>query len=381
MTYSLTLLIIGLGLLAGAVLPRYLHGRPVSMPMLYLGGGMLLPLLWTDIPRIDPIRHGTLIERLSEMAVIISLVGAGLKLDRPLGWRAWASTWRLLAVTMPLCIAAMALGGIWLVGLPLAAAMLLGAATAATDPVLAASVQVGPPGQSGKEPEVRFALTSEAGLNDGLSFPFVHLAIMLSLTGLATHGVVEWLTVSVIWKIAAGTGAGLLIGWAVAWVVFRLSPPDAISDGFVALALTLVAYGSTELVHGYGFIAVFVAALTFRRFEKNHAYHHALHDFSEQLEYLLLVVLLLALGIAVAQGLLAGVGWQQAALALLLLLVVRPLAGMVGPCGEAGCPCRSACPSPRWAFAASARCTTWPTGSATASSKSASRANSGPWPG
>ncbi len=330
MTYNLTLLLFGVGLLAGAILPRFLRRTPVSMPMLYLGGGMLLPFLWADIPRIDPIDDGTLIERLSEMAVIISLMGAGLKLDRPLGWRSWASTWRLLAVTMPLCIAAMAVGGIWLAGLPLAAAVLLGAVTAPTDPVLAASVQVGPPGQSGKEPEVRFALTSEAGLNDGLAFPFVHLAIVLSVTGFAMNGMLDWFTVSVVWKIAAGTGVGLLIGWVVAWLVFRLSPPDVVSGGFVALALTLVAYGSAELAHGYGFIAVFVAALTFRRFEKNHTYHHALHDFSEQLEYLFLVILLLALGIAVTQGLFADIGWQQVALALLLLLVIRPLAGMIG---------------------------------------------------
>lgn len=196
--------------------------------------------------------------------------------------------------------------------------------------MLAASVQVGPPGQRGREPEVRFALTSEAGLNDGLAFPFVHLAIVLSAAGLAMNGILDWFTAKVIWKIAAGTGVGLLIGWAVAWLVFRKNPPDAVSDGFVALALTLVAYGSAELAYGYGFIAVFVAALTFRRFEKDHAYHHALHDFSEQLEYLFLVVLLLALGIAVAQGLCAGIGWQQIALALLLLLIIRPLAGIVG---------------------------------------------------
>jgi NhaP-type Na+/H+ or K+/H+ antiporter len=330
MTYNLMLLLIGFGLLAGAVLPRFLRRTPVSMPMLYLGGGMFVPYLWSDIPRIDPIENGYLIERLSEMAVIISLMGAGLKLDRPLGWRAWASTWRLLAVTMPLCIAAMALGGIWLAGLPLAAAALLGAVTAPTDPVLASSVQVGPPSQSGKEPEVRFALTSEAGLNDGLAFPFVHLAIMLSAAGFAMNGIVDWFAVSVIWKIVAGTGVGLLIGWAVAWVVFRLSPTNAVSDGFVSLALTLVAYGSAELAHGYGFIAVFVAALTFRRFEKDHPYHQALHNFSEQLEYLFLIVLLLALGISVTQGLFTDIRWQQVALAFLLLLIIRPAAGMVG---------------------------------------------------
>lgn len=330
MTYNLILLLLGLALLAGAILPRFLRRSPVSMPMLYLGGGILLPFVWTGIPRIDPIGQGQLIERLTEMAVIISLMGAGLKLDRRLGWHAWGSTWRLLGVTMPLSIAALALGGIWLAGLPLAAALLLGASVAPTDPVLASSVQVGPPGEAGKEHEIRFALTSEAGLNDGLAFPFVNLAILLAALGLSPQGPLDWLAVDVLWKIAAGTGVGMLIGWVVAWLVFRMSPPDAVSDGFVALALTLVAYGATELVHGYGFIAVFVAALTFRRFERDHAYHHALHDFSEQLEYLFLVALLMALGIAVSQGLFAGMGWRQLALALGLLLVIRPLAGIAG---------------------------------------------------
>ena len=108
-------------------------------------------------------------------------MGAGLKLDRPVSWRGWESSWRLLGIAMPLTIAGIAFLGWTILGLGIGAALLLGAVLAPTDPVLASDIQVGPP-QSGKEDEVRFALTSEAGLNDGAAFPFVYLAIAIALS-------------------------------------------------------------------------------------------------------------------------------------------------------------------------------------------------------
>lgn len=93
---------------------------------------------------------------------------------------------------MPLTIGAMSLLG-WWAGLAPAAALLLAAALASTDPVLAADVQVSEPNEDNgdasspdeAEDEVRFALTSEAGLNDGLAFPFVYAAIAVAAVGLA----------------------------------------------------------------------------------------------------------------------------------------------------------------------------------------------------
>ena len=102
-------------------------------------------------------------------------MGAGLKIDRRIGWQSWVLTWRLLAIAMPLTILLLAGFSCWLLGLGAAAAILLAASLAPTDPVLASDVQVGPP-KSGEEDKTRFALTSEAGLNDGLAFPFVMCA-------------------------------------------------------------------------------------------------------------------------------------------------------------------------------------------------------------
>lgn len=336
--YELMLLIMGIAFLGAAVLPPLLRGRPISLPMLYVGAGITLPYLYSNMIRIDVIDHGKWIEHVAEMAVIISLVSAGLKLDRPLGWKHWNSTWRLLAITMPLCILGLALGGMWMLGLPLAAAVMLGATLAPTDPVLASDVQVGPPGE-GKEKEVPFALTSEAGLNDGLAFPFVNLAILLLVAGqedgLSAAGLSQWFGVDVLWKIFAGLCIGAVAGRIIAVIVFRLCNPASITDGFVALALTLVAYGGTELVHGYGFIGVFVAAVVFRRYEHDHEYHVALHDFANQIERLFAAGMLILFGVAISHGLLQPLTIASAALGLMFLIIIRPLAGLTGLVGRA----------------------------------------------
>lgn len=331
--YIVSLLLLGVLFFMAAVLPGHLKNRPLSLPMVCVAFGAALPFVWRDMPRIDPVGQSTFFEHFAEMVVIISLMSVGLQLDRRVGWRSWGSTWRLLGITMPLCIAALALGGVWMLSLPLAGAVLLGAVIAPTDPVLASDVQVGPP-REGHEPETRFALTSEAGLNDGLAFPFVNLAIVLAASGWAASGLTEWALVDVAWKIFAGLAMGAAIGRIVGWFVFRWCANSPIADGFMALALTLVAYGATELVHGYGFIGVFVSAVVFRRVERDHEAHDNLHNFIEQIERLLMVVMLVLFGAAISQGLLAPLTWAGAALGLAFLVFVRPAAGMVGLLGH-----------------------------------------------
>ena len=161
-------------------------------------------------------------ERFAEFVVIIALMGAGLKIDRIFNWRQWSVTWRLVAVTMPLSILAIALLAGWTMGLPWAIALLLAASLAPTDPVLAADVQVGPP-KTGEEDEVRFGLTSEAGLNDGFAFPFVHLAVVLAaVAGTNQPWFFEWLGYRVLWEIGAGVAGGWLIGRLFGWLTFHV---------------------------------------------------------------------------------------------------------------------------------------------------------------
>ena len=330
-SYDLVVLVVGVAFLVAGVVPHVLRRSVLTAPMALITLGALVAWLWPGAPRVDPVEQGVIVERLAEATVIISLMSVGLKLDRRLGWRRWHSTWRLLAITMPLSIAGLALGGAWLLGIPLAAAVLLGAVLAPTDPVLASDVQVGPAGT--EDDEVRFALSSEAGLNDGLAFPFVNLAIVLAATGLAFDGLSAWLAVDVLWKLGAGAAVGVGIGRLLAWVVLRFTNPEHVLDGFVALALTFVTYGIAEVLHSYGFVAVFVAALAFRDAERHAEYHRSLHEFAEQAETLLMSVMLVGLGAAIVHGVLAPLTGAAVVLGVGFVVVIRPLAGIVATSG------------------------------------------------
>ncbi len=340
--YIVVLTGFGAVVLLTAWLPMVLKELPLSLPIFCIGLGALI-FAFPDLPGVIPHPNEELaiVERLTEFVVIISLMGAGLKIDRPFGWKRWRLTWRLLGISMPLTILGLAWLGTSLLGLSLAAAVLLAAALAPTDPVLASDVQVGPPGDQ-EEDEVRFTLTAEAGLNDGTAFPFVNLAVAAVAHGnLPGPWLLGWAAEDVAWKLGAGLAVGWAVGRALGWLTFHLPNRAKLSrtgDGFVALGVTCLAYGITEMAHGYGFLAVFVAALALRRAERNHDYHQKLHDFAEELERLLMMVLLVMLGGAITGGgLFRALTWEGAAFAFLALFVVRPLSGWIS-LARAGCP-------------------------------------------
>ena len=331
------LILAGFGLLVALVawLPLALKRLPLSLPIVCIGIGAAL----FSLPQVEllplPLRYPEVAERFTEFVVIIALMGAGLKIDRIFHWRSWGVTWRLLAITMPLGILAIA-ALLWsTLGLPWAVALLLAASLAPTDPVLAADVQVGPP-KTGDEDEVRFGLTSEAGLNDGLAFPFVHLAIVLATVAGTEPWFGQWFGYRVIWEIGAGVAAGWLIGRVFGWLTFHVPAETklvATGDGLIAIAATFVSYGLTEIIHGYGFLAVFVTALSFRHTHREHEFQRDMHDVTEQIERIAMMVLLLLFGGALVSGLLAPVSWIDVAVALVILLVIRPLTGLIGLAG------------------------------------------------
>ncbi|MCS0636732.1 cation:proton antiporter [Streptomyces sp. LP05-1] len=331
--------VLGVGALAAAVLPRVVFRRPYSMPMVFLAAGVLAYLAGLPLPAVDPVADRVWVEHTTEVCVIVSLMGAGLAINRPPGWRNWAGTWRLLGITMPLSVAVTALLAWALLDWPFAAALLLAAVLAPTDPVLAAEVRVGEPTDSEHdEDEVRFTLTSEAGLNDGLAFPFVLAAVALAGAG-GTGWLGGWVLSDVLGKGVVGLVAGVLTGRLLGLMFFRARTRalrlSEHREGFVALGATFLSYGVTELAHGYGFVAVFVTACTLRAAERSHGYHKVLHEFTEQIERLLTAVLLFLLGGFVAAGGLAALTWRSAAVGLLLLLVVRPLTGWAAQLGFA----------------------------------------------
>lgn len=335
--YIPLLLLIGSLILFIAWAPLVLRRYPLSVPIVCVGiGWLIFSLPAFDVWSPHPVETPHIIERATELIVIVSLMGAGLKIDRAFTIANWSLTIRLLAITMPLTILALMTLGVGLLGLPLAAALLLAAALAPTDPVLASDVQIESP-EGEEENEARFALTSEGGLNDALAFPFVHLAIAASLGGFTVATWQSWALDAVLLRLSVGLAAGMTGGWLLGLITYRLPGGTRLSrsgDGFVALGATLAIYAATELLHGYGFLAVFVAGVMLRRAASGHDFNTRLHDFADEAERLLMLLLLVMFGAMLAGGgLLAGLRWSDWAFALAALLLVRPLTGMLALVG------------------------------------------------
>ena len=334
--YHIVLAAFGLAVILAYWLPRFVSGREPAASALLIGLGFLAFGWVPGMPQaIDPIALPKPWEVVSELCVVIGLFGVGLRIDRLASRKTWQPTYRLLAIAMPLCIALVAFSGWMFAGMTVAGALLLAAVLAPTDPVLAGDVQVGAPLEGGEHP-VRFALTTEAGLNDGLAFPFVYLALAIAAAGGVSAGLIgEWLWKDVAYRIAVGTGSGALLGWLLGKLMFAWPRDNALAKteaGVIALAGVLAVYGLTELAEGYGFIAAFVSGLVLRRQESKHEFHTRLHDFTESIEHALTAILLVALGAALP-ALLPFLSLNGALIGLALIFVIRPLTGWLSLVG------------------------------------------------
>jgi NhaP-type Na+/H+ or K+/H+ antiporter len=357
MTFALWCVVAGgvlvLMALAGSVLQRL----PLSAAMVYLGVGYALSPIGAGLLNVNLVDNASLMEHLTEVAVIVSLFTAGLKLRVPLSDPRWRTPLRLATGSMALTVGLIAAFGVFALDLPIGAAVLLGAVLAPTDPVLAGDVQVR---EVGDRDRVRFGLTGEAGLNDGTAFPFVMLGLgLLGLRELG-DGWWRWWVLDVAWAAAGGVAIGFAAGGLVAKLVLHLRQThrEAVGlDNFLALGLIALSYGAAVLVHAYGFLAVFAAGLALRGVEmrsggeappeagrSNDAKEDAVHpdrapaymaeavlDFNEQIEKLLEVAAVVVLGALLAT---ARPSWQAAALAAFLFLAARPCAVFVGLAGS-----------------------------------------------
>lgn len=343
--------------LAGSALNRL----PVSTAMLYLAVGVAVSPLWLGLAHVHPAADAAQLARLAELALLVSLFTSGLKLGARLGDRQWLPPVRLATVSMLVTAACIAAAGIWMLGLPVGAAVLLGGVLAPTDPVLASEVQVA---DAADRDQLRYALTGEGGLNDGTAFPVVMLGLgLLGLREIGPWGG-RWLLLDVLWSTAGGLLIGAVLGVAVGRLVLYLRRihQEAVGlDNFLALGLIALSCGLALYAGASSFLAVFAAGFALRQVERRataaatpgpaparafgtaakeeHATHprhapaymaHAVLGFNEQIERIGEVAAVIALGM-----LLWAVKWDSAAwwFVPLVLLVVRPVAVAAGLIG------------------------------------------------
>ena len=277
------------------------------------------------ISPIDPVGDASLVEHVTELALILAVFTTGLGIERRLSWRGWRSVAGLIGVVMPVSIALVALFGALLMGLSLGAAIILGAVLSPTDPVLAGDVGVGPPGEA-VEHDARFNLGTEAALNDGLASPFVFLGIFVAAEG-GTDWLLEWAVADVLYAALLGGVIGAVGGHAFAALALRLRAAELLDrrlDFYFAIPSALVVFGVAELAGAYGLVAAFAAGVAFRRYEFEHEYNRHVHDGAEVVEKFGELVVILLLGSMVVLGGLKAPGLTGWLLVPVLLLVIRP---------------------------------------------------------
>lgn len=325
--YAVGLLCAGVAIAVAIGALSHQHDRAFSASLIYLVLGLLAAVVIqaAGIRWLDPIDDARVVERLTELALIVALFASGLKLDRALDVRAWGPVVRLLVLVMPVTIAAVAAYGHFVMGLSVAAAIVLGAALSPTDPVLAGDIGVGPPGEQ-TERRPNFAITAEAGLNDGLAFPF----LLLGLFAAGRAGwdwIGQWALVDVAYAVPVGLLIGGLCGYLFAAGLIRLRQRRLMSasyEGWIGIAAVLVIYGLAEAASTYGYLAAFAGGLAFRRYEHDHELNTTVHHGTETVEkFTELAVILLLGSLMTLQGLKnpGTAGWL---LAPLLLLIIRP---------------------------------------------------------
>lgn len=361
MDYSIWFLVAGLILTVMALASSLLKRLPLTASMFYLAVGFGLGPMGIDLINLDPVKDSVLLERLTEVVVLISLFTAGLKMRVPISeWR-WLLPVRLAMLSMIVTVALTTAVGVFLLELPLGMAVLLGAILAPTDPVLASDVQVS---HAFDRDRLRFALTGEAGLNDGTAFPFVLLGLgLLGFHELGDFGI-QWFGVDVLWATFSGLGSGWLLGTVIGRLVLYLRQHHRESvglDDFLTLGLIALSYWLAVFVFGYGFLAVFAAGVALRSVEmratgdrkveevqesvqsgapeqlaidpeRAPAYMaQAMLGFTEQLERIGEVTVVVILGSLLST---VSFGGAEIWFVPLLLLVVRPLSVLLGLIGS-----------------------------------------------
>jgi NhaP-type Na+/H+ or K+/H+ antiporter len=357
MTNAQWFMLVGGLLLVMGLTSAILKRSPFTSSIIYLAVGILVGPTVLNLFHFNPLKESALLEVLTEVAILISLFSAGVKMPVPFSFVRWRTPILLATVSLTITVAMVAAFAYYVLGLPLGAGVLLGAILAPTDPVLATDVQIRHPGD---RDQLRFTLTCEAGMNDGSAFPFVMLGMgLLGLHELGEGGL-SWVLVDVLWASLGGIAIGIAAGVALAHMVWKLHREPYkhdLMDDFLGLGLIGVVYGFTVLVHAWGFLAVFFAAVALRQTELkldkvardtmdgqlsqeilSTETHVGLEPmvskgslvFKEHLERLSEVVMILLIGGALF---LDSWSWRATGLALFLFVVARPISTFIGLLG------------------------------------------------
>ncbi|MFI8595107.1 cation:proton antiporter [Microbacterium sp. NPDC078428] len=215
-------------------------------------------------PDILGIHEYAVLTEISRLVLTVSLLGVALRL--PAGY--WRANWRWVLASIGLgmlVMFAVSTGALVLLGIPVLSALLVAAAITPTDPVVTTPIVTGPLAESRIPERVRFNMSSESGLNDGLAFLFVMLPVLL-LTRPAGEAWSHWALQVLVWEVGVPVVGGLVIGWGAGLLMDRAAARGwTMSSSYLGygIALAVAIFGVFRLLDTDAIMAVFVAGAVF----------------------------------------------------------------------------------------------------------------------
>src|SRR4051794_19483134 len=308
------------------VLPRPARGAHHGVIALAVLAGFALGQGGAGL--VEPGPTSGFVATVAVVALVVILFRDGLEVEQELLQSAWRLPFRKLVLAMPITAVLVALAARALTDLSWTECFLVGALLSPTDPVLSSSVVTNP-----RVPRViRHSLNLESGLNDGLALPPV-LALIAALE-VGSGDFVWWKFV--LQDVTLGFAYGVAIGFVASLVLPRggslTEGIPAHQKALYALGVAFLTYGLTTLPpHGNGFIAVYVCAITLGiRRPDIRGYVEARAD--DLIEIVKLGIFVVFGSLLTLDGLFAD-GWAAVAIAVVTLLVARPVAVAIALAG------------------------------------------------
>jgi NhaP-type Na+/H+ or K+/H+ antiporter len=298
---------------------RRLEGTFLTAPLVFVAAGVILGPAGLALVELKLDDHSVLL--LGEIALAIVLFTDAARTNLSALRQNEVLPLRLLGIGMPLTIAlGTFVATLVLTDLTFWEAAIVGTVLAPTDAALGQAVVNNP-----RVPiRIRQALNVEAGLNDGLSVPFLALFLTLAVAEEELQSASYWIRFAleqVGLGVLVGVGVGLAGGWLVSWASKREWMTESF-ERLVLLALAIIAWALADQIGGNGFIAAFVGGLvvgpTVERVGEQ------LLRFTEAEGQLLNLSVFFVFGVLVI-GLIQPLSWQVALYALLSLSVIRML--------------------------------------------------------
>lgn len=284
----------------------------LSTALMFLVAGAVIGPGGLGLDNISP--TDPIVASLADVALFTVLFTDGQRASLPALQESWRLSGRALGVGMPLTMVGIAVPAHLLTDLPWSTALLLGAILSPTDPVFASAL-VG-------RPEVplrlRRLLNVESGLNDGLALPFVLIFLATAQQQTSHLGVVG---LELVGGLLLGIGAAA--GVALAWRTKILSAEPRIQP-LGPLAVAIVVYAGCHLTHANPYLAAFAAGSTLATIDSVAAEHF--RPFGDLLSETTKFAALLVFGALITPERIGHMSWQAWVLAIVAIIVVRPLA-------------------------------------------------------